>query len=43
MSFEVIIPLLKPIEHQMMNTTISEIRVNPDSSVWIEEKVSSPS
>ena len=37
MSFEVIIPFLKPIEHLLMNTTISEIMVNPDSSVWIEE------
>jgi pilus assembly protein CpaF len=37
MSFEVIIPFLKPIEHLLMNTTISEIMVNPDGSVWIEE------
>lgn len=37
MSFEVIIPFLKPIEHLLMDTTISEIMVNPDSSVWIEE------
>jgi pilus assembly protein CpaF len=36
-SFEVIIPFLKPIEHLLMNTTISEIMVNPDGSVWIEE------
>ena len=38
MSFEIIIPFLKPIEHLLMNTTISEIMVNPDGSVWIEEK-----
>jgi pilus assembly protein CpaF len=37
-SFEIIIPFLKPIEHLLMNTTISEIMVNPDSSVWIEEE-----
>src|SRR6202167_3459412 len=38
MSFEIIIRFLKPIEHLLMNTTISEIMVNPDGSVWIEEK-----
>ncbi|MEI9979903.1 MAG: ATPase, T2SS/T4P/T4SS family [Edaphobacter sp.] len=38
MSFEVIIPFLKPIEHLLESQTISEIMVNPDSSVWIEEK-----
>jgi pilus assembly protein CpaF len=37
MSFEVIIPFLKPIEHLLESTTISEIMVNPDNSVWIEE------
>jgi len=37
MSFDVIIPFLKPIEHLLMNTTISEIMANPDGSVWIEE------
>ena len=37
MSFEVIIPFLKPIEHLLESETISEIMVNPDSSVWIEE------
>jgi pilus assembly protein CpaF len=36
-SFEVIIPFLKPIEHLLESRTISEIMVNPDSSVWIEE------
>jgi pilus assembly protein CpaF len=38
MSFEIIIPFLKPIEHLLVDVTISEIMVNPDSSVWIEEK-----
>jgi len=38
MSFEVIIPFLKPIEHLLDSPTISEIMVNPDASVWIEEK-----
>jgi pilus assembly protein CpaF len=38
MSFEIIIPFLKPIEHLLMNRSISEIMVNPDGSVWIEEK-----
>lgn len=37
MSFEIIIPFLKPIEHLLADTAISEIMVNPDSSVWIEE------
>src|SRR6266571_9334214 len=37
MSFEVIIQFLKPIKHLLEAETISEIMVNPDSSVWIEE------
>jgi pilus assembly protein CpaF len=37
MSYEVIIPFLKPIEHLLASATISEIMVNPDSSVWVEE------
>lgn len=37
MSFEVIIPFLKPIEHLLISDTVSEIMVNPDGSVWIEE------
>ncbi len=37
MSFEVIIPFLKPIKHLLESDTVSEIMVNPDSSVWIEE------
>ena len=37
MSFDVIIPFLKPIEHLLASETISEIMVNPDGSVWIEE------
>ena len=38
MSFDIIIPFLKPIEHLLTSKTISEIMVNPDGSVWIEEK-----
>jgi pilus assembly protein CpaF len=37
-SFEVIIPFLKPIEPLLASKTVSEIMVNPDGSVWIEEK-----
>jgi pilus assembly protein CpaF len=37
MSFEIIIPFLKPIEPLLESTTISEIMVNPDGSVWMEE------
>ncbi len=37
MSFDVIIPFLKPIEHLLSNKTVSEIMVNPDGSVWMEE------
>lgn len=37
MSFEIIIPFLKPIEHLLEAETVSEIMVNPDSSVWAEE------
>ena len=38
MSFEVIIPFLKPIEHLLASRTVSEIMVNPDNSVWMEEE-----
>jgi pilus assembly protein CpaF len=37
MSFNVIIPFLKPIKHLLEAETVSEIMVNPDSSVWVEE------
>jgi len=37
-SFEIIIPFLKPIEHLLASKTVSEIMVNPDSSVWMEER-----
>lgn len=37
MSFEIIIPFLKPIKHLLEAETVSEIMVNPDASVWIEE------
>jgi pilus assembly protein CpaF len=36
-SFEVIIPFLKPIEHLLTSATVSEIMLNPDGSVWMEE------
>ena len=37
MSFAIILPFLKPIQHLLETDTVSEIMVNPDSSVWIEE------
>ena len=37
MSFEIILPFLKPIQHLLETEPVSEIMVNPDSSVWIEE------
>ena len=37
MSFEVILPFLKPIRHLLEAETVSEIMVNPDASVWVEE------
>lgn len=37
MSFEIIIPFLKPIERLLESETVSEIMVNPDSTVWVEE------
>ena len=37
MSFEIILPFLKPIQHLLEAETVSEIMINPDSSVWIEE------
>jgi pilus assembly protein CpaF len=38
MNFEIIIPFLKPIEHLLTSTSVSEIVVNPDGTVWMEEK-----
>lgn len=38
--FEIILPFLKPIEPLLLNQTISEIMVNPDGSVWVEEAAS---
>lgn len=37
MSFDLILPFFRPIEHLLFSDTVSEIMVNPDSSVWIEE------
>jgi pilus assembly protein CpaF len=37
MSFEIILPFLKPIKHLLEAETVCEIMVNPDGSVWVEE------
>jgi pilus assembly protein CpaF len=37
MSFEIITPFLRPIQPLLESESISEIMVNPDSSIWIEE------
>jgi len=36
-SFEIIIPFLRPIQPLLESATISEIMANPDGAVWIEE------
>jgi pilus assembly protein CpaF len=36
-SFDLILPFLKPIEHLLLSDTVSEIMVNSDASVWMEE------
>jgi pilus assembly protein CpaF len=36
-SFEVIIPFLKPIQSLLESASVSEIMVNPDGHVWVEE------
>jgi pilus assembly protein CpaF len=38
MSSDIIIPFLKPIQRLLESKTVSEIMVNPDGSVWIEEQ-----
>src|SRR5215467_12602477 len=38
MSFDLILPFFRPIEHLLLSDTVSEIMVNPDGSVWIEEE-----
>jgi len=38
LSFELILPFLKPVRHLLEEMTISEIMVNPDSSIWIEQE-----
>jgi len=38
MSFDLILPFLKPIEHLLLSDTVSEIMVNSDASVWMEER-----
>jgi pilus assembly protein CpaF len=37
MTFDLILPFFRPIEHLLLSDTVSEIMINPDSSVWIEE------
>jgi pilus assembly protein CpaF len=37
MSFDLILPFFRLIEHLLLSDTVSEIMVNPDSSVWMEE------
>jgi pilus assembly protein CpaF len=37
-SFDLILPFLKPIRHLLQAETVSEIMINPDSSVWVEEE-----
>ena len=37
MSFDVILPFLRPIESLLLSDTVSEIMVNPDASIWKEE------
>src|SRR5580658_4356810 len=38
MSFDLILPFLKPIQHLLLSETVSEIMVNSDASVWMEER-----
>ncbi len=38
MSFDLILPFFRPIEHLLFSDTVSEIMINPDASVWIEEQ-----
>jgi len=37
MSFAVILPFLRPIQSLLEEETVSEIMVNPDSSIWVEK------
>jgi len=37
MSFEVILPFLSPIQDLLEAESVSEIMVNPDGNVWVEE------
>jgi pilus assembly protein CpaF len=38
MSFEIILPFLRPIEALISDEEITEIMCNPDSSCWIEKR-----
>jgi pilus assembly protein CpaF len=37
MSFDIILPFLRPIKHLLLSDTVSEIMMNSDGNVWIEE------
>jgi len=41
MSFDLILPFFRPIEHLLFSDTVNEIMINPDASVWIEEEARS--
>jgi pilus assembly protein CpaF len=38
MSFDVILPFLGPIRQLLEAATVSEVMINPDSSIWVEEE-----
>jgi pilus assembly protein CpaF len=38
MSFDVILPFLGPIRRLLEAATVSEVMINPDSSIWVEEE-----
>lgn len=38
MSLEIILPFLKPIQHLLLAESVSEIMINSDGTVWIEEE-----
>src|SRR3954454_20504462 len=38
MSFDVILPFLGPIRQLLEAATVSEVMINPDSSIWVEDE-----
>jgi pilus assembly protein CpaF len=38
MSFEIIIPFLRPIEPLLDDSTVEEIMCNPDARCWVERR-----